>query len=91
MPAELKVMVENAAEKEGTSARHWIATLVAKELGFTGEIKKGRQNVGRYAGLTEEQRKEARQAVAKERRAMFSALLDKYTPEQLQELINKAS
>jgi hypothetical protein len=82
-PPELISLIKAAADEKHIPARQFVREVVAAAVGFKGELKvQTRQVFG-----SEEEKKAHRQAVNKEKRELYKALLGKYTPEELQALI----
>lgn len=75
MPAEMKILLQSAAEKADKSATVWAREVLAAELGYTVPAEFGkseRAGGARTAGGAE------KKAKAAGRRAVIKALLEKY-------------
>lgn len=71
MPPGVRDAINDAAEREGTSAATWARSALAEKLGI--ELPKGKVRTSKYA--TEEEKQAANKAAAKSRREQVNELL----------------
>lgn len=74
LPAELKALVTAKSEELDKSVSGWVASLIARELGYDLPLTHTRERARKYA--TEEERKAAQAERAREKNSAITALVE---------------
>jgi hypothetical protein len=78
VPAGLRVALRKVAEEKGVSEAQYVRDLLAVQMEYSvpESFNERKRRVGAYAGMTEEQKKEAIAAQAAEKRANVAKMLE---------------